>query len=529
MLQNSVELVDNFLATQTVATDVEALEANAEGDYTSAMVAAANTIRARLAAAPALFTNLIGVIFLTYARHVVGTPELDATIAFERTFQYYVDNSKYVQARGFTFAVPGSWTGTGTGGLDRLNVDENGFPLEAQTPDAKTATCIQDATSGALKHEEVFELRGAARGKDFLSIAGSGATTRINAKTANQSILSNPSFSQYAFASGTPIASTPAVGAANDTLNDWTVTDFTAVELDVDQFPKDISGDTTPTSLNLTANVTLTQTLAAANVQLDFNRPYRLIVWARRENSCDGTLTLTWGSKTQVFTITSQTNDTWEALEIDLDADCWPKNFNTTDPTVAIALASRTTGNIHIDEVMLVPLDLFDGGWYINHGGLTKYLVDDTLTFTDAVPSDSKIQKWCVYRLGRYLPAALTAPGASTAALAGLGAGNVEDGNHSWKVTFVDLDLVESGGGTTSNVLNVTDKSTDGQVALTGVPTGAANITARKIYRTVAGDTGSYLLVGTISDNVTTTFADNIADGSLGAAAPTGITIADPT
>jgi hypothetical protein len=40
------------------------------------------------------------------------------------------------------------------------------------------------------------------------------------------------------------------------------------------------------------------------------------------------------------------------------------------------------------------------------------------------------------------------------------------------------------------------------------------------VYRTVAGG-AAYLLAGTISDNVTTTFTDNVADGSLGVAAPT--------
>ena len=38
---------------------------------------------------------------------------------------------------------------------------------------------------------------------------------------------------------------------------------------------------------------------------------------------------------------------------------------------------------------------------------------------------------------------------------------------------------------------------------------------------TVAGNTGQFLLVGTISNNTQTTFADNVADANLGAAAPT--------
>lgn len=62
--------------------------------------------------------------------------------------------------------------------------------------------------------------------------------------------------------------------------------------------------------------------------------------------------------------------------------------------------------------------------------------------------------------------------------------------------------------------------ATANQVALSGIPIGAAAVTSRKVYRTVA--TGSQLkLLATIADNTTTTYADSTADASLGANAPT--------
>ena len=61
-------------------------------------------------------------------------------------------------------------------------------------------------------------------------------------------------------------------------------------------------------------------------------------------------------------------------------------------------------------------------------------------------------------------------------------------------------------------------------VALTSISTGPGGTTARNVYRTEAG--GSTLkLLTTISNNTTTTFNDTIADGSLGASAPTGATL----
>jgi hypothetical protein len=105
-----------------------------------------------------------------------------------------------------------------------------------------------------------------------------------------------------------------------------------------------------------------------------------------------------------------------------------------------------------------------------------------------------------------------TAPTAAAGA-----AGNVDVGAHSWTVTFL-INAGETAPGPKSNVLTIT--ASPKQVNLSAVPTGPRGTTGRKIYRTVAGDTGSHLLVGTINDNTTTTFLDNVADASLGAAAP---------
>jgi hypothetical protein len=107
-------------------------------------------------------------------------------------------------------------------------------------------------------------------------------------------------------------------------------------------------------------------------------------------------------------------------------------------------------------------------------------------------------------------------------------AGNVNVGSHSWAVTFV-TGSGETNLGTNSTPLTIVTSAK--QVNLTGIPLGPAGTTARKIYRTVAGNTGPFKLVGTIADNTTTTFNDNIADASLGADAPTvgQITLIDAT
>jgi hypothetical protein len=117
-------------------------------------------------------------------------------------------------------------------------------------------------------------------------------------------------------------------------------------------------------------------------------------------------------------------------------------------------------------------------------------------------------------------------PDACTAALAGSGAGNLSNGTYRYKITFYD-DTKESDAGAPSQALVVADNSTDGQASLTNIPLDTTlTATKRRVYRTEV-DLNVFKLVGEIADNTTTTFTDNVADGSLGAEAPSTNTFND--
>jgi uncharacterized phiE125 gp8 family phage protein len=118
------------------------------------------------------------------------------------------------------------------------------------------------------------------------------------------------------------------------------------------------------------------------------------------------------------------------------------------------------------------------------------------------------------------------APGAPAVALAGAGAGNVDNGAHRWLFTFVTADG-ETQAGTVSAALTVADKTVNGRVTVSGVPLGGAAVTARKCYRTAANGS-AYLYHSTIADNTTTSITDNTADSALGAGAPSVNTTTDP-
>lgn len=118
-------------------------------------------------------------------------------------------------------------------------------------------------------------------------------------------------------------------------------------------------------------------------------------------------------------------------------------------------------------------------------------------------------------------------PDAPSVALASpVAPGNVDNGAHRYCLTFVTADG-ETDGGDISGSVTVTDKTVNGKVVVSAIPLGGAQVTARRVYRTAAAG-ATFFLVGTIADNTTTLYTDNVADASLGAGVPSKNTTVDP-
>lgn len=126
-------------------------------------------------------------------------------------------------------------------------------------------------------------------------------------------------------------------------------------------------------------------------------------------------------------------------------------------------------------------------------------------------------EPWTLARVGT--PA--TAPTVATTA-------GTQTGTYHYKVTFVNASG-ETGPGPASNDIVLAGNGT----ALTAIPvgTGTPTITGRNIYRekVVASVGQGYHLIGSILDNTTTIFTDNVTDvtAANGAAPPTGIASGD--
>ena len=142
-------------------------------------------------------------------------------------------------------------------------------------------------------------------------------------------------------------------------------------------------------------------------------------------------------------------------------------------------------GIIHGGQLILDATDAIT----INQGGNIQLLYGGDIRFT-SIPA----------------PTALTVALITTA-------GNIDAGQHRYKVTFVN-DFGETDLGTASNT--VTNDGSNQQNALTSIPIGlVGDVTSRKIYRTKIATQGLYYLLTTINDNTTTTYTDNTADAGL--------------
>jgi hypothetical protein len=411
-LRAIVKILEDYDAgvSTTLVANHDALIQILESDFSRQISSGASALRSRASGvmSSSVASGMLAPWLTAYAHHIVGVPERSSGRALDRIFDFFVANSKTIKERNFTYDAgePFSFTGTGTGELYRLVIGEHGGNIENIFTETKTLRCIRDGITGGIPHEEVFEFRGTNAGPDLVDVQGSGIVRRnFSAVSSNQSLLTNPSFSQFSIA-GSVAVGAPYTLVAGDTITGWTIPDVTDVQLDRDEFYRDVQGDTNPTSLRLLDNTSLTQTLATEGVRLNPDIPYLTCLAIKRESSADGTLTIGLGSNTKAITVSSLSNGVWTPILLDRDTNLWPANFNATDIAQSLTYAGRTTGTVILDEVVLRNLVQIDGTWWWLTGGETKFLLDDTLSVTDTLPADSKIQKWLWRTFGRYLPAA---------------------------------------------------------------------------------------------------------------------------
>ena len=359
---------------------------------------------------PALFEY--GKILAADATYGLGAGYRAPGDIFASLYDWFHDKSLSVTSRGITFdttpTAGGSNVGNGT--ISRLTIDENAYNIEACTIEKKQFVCRADQNSGTEEHAETFEMIGEPSSFDSLLRgsfgSGDAARTVITSKHAGTgsggSLLQNSSFSQYAAGSSPKFTGWTETAGGNHISQDAT------------NFYRSHPNATTNASLKMTGShgtLTVTQPLSAMRVRrLDPNTPYFLRIMVNKTigSAVGGSVTLTMGGVSKTVTISALASG-WAEITIDLNEDCWFKNFNQDAFSVAISWTSSTSGYLLVDDVIFSPWDLIDGTYWCirqNAASPTSWLQDDILTLTDTggAPGTGKIQYWLWVAGFGYLP-----------------------------------------------------------------------------------------------------------------------------
>lgn len=372
---------------------------------------------------PAAGRLVLDPILLTYAE-AAGLAERDPIEILTRLKRYFVDNTKTLKSRNYSYGSVSAGTNTGDGLLKRLTYDEWGYIIETGTLEAKTAYCeAAQSVNSAEKGKERFRVRGLNdfRLHDELkrdqSSFGSGTDTTLTGMVSEDAVASNASFSSYGGTRAAAGADSTPTSITNWTLATGSISNIRAT-IDTVYRPAGRS-DTTPTALKFNNVIKLTQSFRDINRTLLWDRPYYCQIAVRRTSSCDGTFSLRVGAVTINQTVSSLANDAWAIVGFDSLSTTnrkkfWPRNMSETDINIEIELASWSTGSLYVDDLILSPMTKIDGTWYALAGGATPFLVADSFSWTDALAgSDSVVQRTLAYVYGETLPHDSAAPSIS--------------------------------------------------------------------------------------------------------------------
>lgn len=408
-LKNAVKIEDELFKaiisnTPNFLSLIDTLQQSYEGDHIGTTDANFASMRSSLSSLMGSNSRLQALI-LELAKQGYNSISTSVDIAIDDIFDGMVAATETVRHRDWTYgAVTPYATNDGNGTVYRLTVDKAGYEIDAGA-----------YPGGGVKIRITSDKNaGRAAGSEQALIYGNGVTPTdelqlgavpdgsllLTAKRAADGLLNNGSFSSYS-----------GDATSGFTMSGWTIATSTAMDIDTSVYYRLDAGVTTGTAVKLTDNNTLTQYRSDFSSSPDTSKPFFLIVRYRRDTSCDGTMTIRVGSQTAAVTMAGATNDQWADLTVGVGASSngWYDNFKEDSGDkgfrVQIALASRTTGNLYLDEIILVQPAEFDGKFYALTAGENDYLTDDYFTFTDNVANTGRIQT-TISRLfpGKHLP-----------------------------------------------------------------------------------------------------------------------------
>jgi len=388
---------------------IDSFEQKLEGNQNFSILSALNGIRSTYGSVIDFAPTLISPIITDLARIGYNSVETDVDAQISDIYDGMVTASENIVSRAFSFDstinVGGSNVGTGT--VYRVTVDENAEPIETGLPGTVNIDILRDRQSGTNPGNEVARIYGS--GKVPFDQVDLGNTTaaigELTAVRAEDSLLQNPSFKDFAGTEASPTAIT------GWTLNSGT---FANIAIDSTNFYRTNAGVTTGQAMKFKATDILKQKFSVNSIVVDPTLPVFLIVrYNRAVDGFSGTLRIDLGAVNESVTLAAQTG--WNALTLGVDLsgtskNGWMSNFNENDVEIDINV-TRTGGTLLVDDVILVQPTIFDGRFYLltsagDQGSDADFLRDDTFNFADTATdgATANIQYWIARAFGRYLP-----------------------------------------------------------------------------------------------------------------------------
>jgi hypothetical protein len=405
-LLNIIKLVNenyNYASVNTpnFITLQETIITLLKGNHTSATVSALNSIRGSLISIVANNSILTPVI-LELARIGYNSKATSYNQAIIDIFDGMIAGLETIKNRAWTngtVTVGGSNVGTGT--VYRLDKDYNNQIIETGIMAGGTIKLetIRDKNNGGVAGAETFDIYYTGTPPTDALELGSALNNKVNilVMPSESGKLTNASFETY--------TTSPALA-----FTGWTLSDATKFATNTSIYFKAPYGVSTGTSLEFTDNANVVQYITDAASRFNLELPVFLILRYRRKTSCDGDLTLRLGSQTvSVADLTTKTDATWFDLILGTgDNKGWYRTFKEDSiqkgVRIQVTLASRTTGSLLIDNIILAQPQTFDGKYYLITPGQTDFLYSDYFNFADTVANTGTTQTGLSRLLNIYLP-----------------------------------------------------------------------------------------------------------------------------
>lgn len=236
--------------------------------------------------------------------------------------------------------------------IDRLTVDENGITIEGGYS-AKIDAVVDSIPS---EYRSILRIQGRVEGQDVLDLQGPPKFIDIEAVNGagGDNLVSNPNLKD---------ANSSTDEADVTSLSFWTLTGSATHKIDTDIV---FRGGIFSHKLYGNSNYReFAQPLIVRNGDQQTPRNYKLVV--NKTGTPVGNITVTWGGKTQVFTMGSLSSGL-NYLRLDRDADLHPANFASAGMELKVKFeftsGSDASNYINFAYIGGQNLKRYNAAWY---------------------------------------------------------------------------------------------------------------------------------------------------------------------